>query len=91
MEGMFDEAVAAILQSAMEALKKFRYSGSIDDHDDQQSKLICAVCMEGVMIGSHVTLMPCSHMFHEYCILDWLERSQTYPICRFKLLIDNSS
>lgn len=75
-------------KSALDALKRLRYDGKSDDHDDQ-STLTCPVCMEDVEIGSHVTRMPCSHMFHWSCILKWLNERQTCPICRFNLLTNN--
>lgn len=45
----------------------------------------CSICMEEMTTGSHVTGMPCSHMFHRECIQEWLKRSNTCPICRYRL------
>lgn len=73
--------------SAVEALEKLRYDGSSSSNSKSASTLICPVCMEEVMIGAHLARMPCSHMFHQDCILEWLKRSHTCPVCRFKLPI----
>lgn len=73
--------------SAVEALEKLRYDGSSSSNSKSASTLICPVCMEEVIIGSHLARMPCSHMFHQDCILEWLKRSHTCPVCRFKLPI----
>ncbi|KAK8690950.1 hypothetical protein V6N13_074474 [Hibiscus sabdariffa] len=49
------------------------------------SKEKCSVCMEEMVIGSQVTRLPCSHVFHGDCIVPWLNTSHMCPICRFKL------
>ncbi|KAJ0049431.1 hypothetical protein Pint_16455 [Pistacia integerrima] len=45
----------------------------------------CAVCLEEILLGSQVTRMPCAHLFHGYCILNWLRKSKFCPLCRFEL------
>ncbi|CAN6335566.1 unnamed protein product [Urochloa humidicola] len=45
----------------------------------------CAVCLEGYESGDTVRTMPCSHGFHERCILHWLRVSRLCPICRFAM------
>ena len=44
----------------------------------------CAVCLEEFPVGWHAKL-PCSHIFHRYCILPWLRMSDFYPFCRHKM------
>lgn len=45
----------------------------------------CSVCLEEMLTGSQVTKMPCSHLFHGDCIIQWLKTSHICPVCRFKL------
>ncbi|CAL4989647.1 unnamed protein product [Urochloa decumbens] len=48
----------------------------------------CAICFEGFeQDGEEVTVMPCSHRheFHPNCIVKWLKRSNTCPLCRHQL------
>ncbi|WCJ41534.1 RING/U-box superfamily protein [Euphorbia peplus] len=46
----------------------------------------CSVCLEEVVdIASD---MPCAHLFHENCILKWLQTSHVCPVCRFPMLVD---
>ncbi|CAK8565058.1 unnamed protein product [Lathyrus sativus] len=42
----------------------------------------CSICFEDFKVG---VCMPCSHMFHMDCIQDWLNISNSCPLCRFQL------
>ncbi|GMN20824.1 hypothetical protein TIFTF001_050078 [Ficus carica] len=74
-------------KSVVEALEKFKYEGSCDQDHEDESKLIetCVICMEEVIIGSHLIRMPCSHICHEDCISPWIHQNHTCPLCRHKL------
>uniref|UniRef100_A0A182KAW9 RING-type domain-containing protein n=1 Tax=Anopheles christyi TaxID=43041 RepID=A0A182KAW9_9DIPT len=45
-------------------------------------ELSCSVCSELYVPSVHVVTTPCGHLFHNDCILPWLERSRTCPECR---------
>jgi hypothetical protein len=45
----------------------------------------CAVCLQSYEEGDRVKVMPCSHRFHESCIVRWLGISRLCPLCRFAL------
>jgi len=45
-------------------------------------KLQCSVCMEDYKIDETVHKLPCDHLFHENCIVPWLELHDTCPVCR---------
>ncbi|KAL2510154.1 RING finger protein [Forsythia ovata] len=47
----------------------------------------CMVCLEEIEAGLVVTTLPCSHIFHNFCISEWLKRSHYCPICRFEMPI----
>ncbi|XVE92777.1 hypothetical protein REPUB_Repub01dG0129000 [Reevesia pubescens] len=53
--------------------------------NDSNSKEKCSVCMKETVIGSEVTRMPCSRVFHGDCIVQWLKTSHMCPVCRFEL------
>ncbi|XP_050378328.1 uncharacterized protein LOC126795557 [Argentina anserina] len=45
---------------------------------------MCAICREE-MTDCKIIRTSCSHSFHEHCIVKWLKRDRTCPLCRFKL------
>ena len=45
----------------------------------------CMICLEELVGGLEVTVMPCSHVFHGTCIIRWLKQSHVCPMCRFEM------
>ena len=50
------------------------------------SKIDCAICQDPLIIGTRCTELPCKHCFCCYCILEWLEKTRTCPICRHEVV-----
>lgn len=46
-------------------------------NSDQET---CSICMEVLKNG--VAELPCNHYFHNDCIIPWLDRNNTCPLCR---------
>lgn len=42
----------------------------------------CPICMEPVTTGELTLNLPCLHGFHEQCVLPWLLRNASCPICK---------
>ncbi|XP_050893801.1 NEP1-interacting protein-like 2 [Lathyrus oleraceus] len=52
--------------------------------------LCCTICMDefefdDINETSNICTMPCSHVFHEQCIVKWLQTSNTCPLCRYSM------
>ncbi|XP_041479605.1 E3 ubiquitin-protein ligase TRAIP-like [Lytechinus variegatus] len=43
---------------------------------------ICSICSDYFESDQTVVSCPCGHVFHEHCLLQWLESSTTCPQCR---------
>lgn len=50
--------------------------------EDTSKNLQCTVCMEDFVLKEPVRQLPCSHKFHNDCIVPWLEMHGSCPICR---------
>lgn len=53
--------------------------------------LECPVCKEDYSVGENVRQLPCNHMFHNDCIIPWLEQHDTCPVCRKSLSGQNTA
>lgn len=56
--------------------------------DEVDKKLQCSVCWEDFRLQEIVRKLPCLHIYHENCIVPWLDLHGTCPICRKSLAGD---
>nr|AEE62818.1 unknown [Dendroctonus ponderosae] len=54
-----------------------------------QTGLQCPVCLKEFPSHDKVKKMPCKHVFHPDCILPWLSKTNSCPVCRFELPTDD--
>lgn len=55
--------------------------------DQEQKK--CTICLEEYQKGEELIVLPCIHLFHKPCIVNWLKKQNSCPICKFKLTFEN--
>ncbi|KAJ9145875.1 hypothetical protein P3X46_028205 [Hevea brasiliensis] len=52
----------------------------------EESGLVCSICSGQLPVGSEARRLPCSHVYHGNCIMEWLQKSKsktkTCPLCR---------
>ncbi|KAK4568273.1 hypothetical protein RGQ29_003883 [Quercus rubra] len=66
-------------KSLVEKLEKDK----VEDFETQ-----CVICMEDILMGFEATRLPCSHVYHEDCIVSWLKQSNLCPLCRFHMPVE---
>ncbi|XP_034242423.1 E3 ubiquitin-protein ligase RNF181-like [Thrips palmi] len=49
----------------------------------------CPVCLKKFEVAEVVKVMPCHHNFHTGCILPWLQKTNSCPLCRHELPTDD--
>ncbi|XWS21633.1 hypothetical protein CRYUN_Cryun30bG0071300 [Craigia yunnanensis] len=49
------------------------------------SKKQCTICLDELLDGDEIVLMPCAHVYHYCCIVRWLETSWLCPLCRYQM------
>lgn len=50
-------------------------------HDETE----CRICCERLIDGFTVTRLPCGHLYHHSCCMNWLGRNNSCPECRYEL------
>jgi E3 ubiquitin-protein ligase RNF115/126 len=45
----------------------------------------CPICFNDWELNEEAKKMPCGHVFHEACLLPWLNTRNSCPICRYEV------
>ncbi|KAL6324618.1 hypothetical protein AAG906_013431 [Vitis piasezkii] len=62
----------------------FIYSSSEDED-------VCPTCLEEYTPENPKIMTKCSHHFHLGCIYEWMERSETCPVCGKVMMFDETT
>ncbi|KAE7995928.1 hypothetical protein FH972_000685 [Carpinus fangiana] len=76
----FDDRVCRLVpasESSIEGLEKVEVEEGTGE--------TCSICLEELIGGAAAARMPCLHLFDQNCIVNWLNRNNFCPLCRFKL------
>ncbi|KAI4328606.1 hypothetical protein L6164_020944 [Bauhinia variegata] len=68
-------------KSAIENLPTITVSDELLDSEMNQ----CAVCQDEFEKDTQVKQMPCKHVYHDGCLIPWLELHNSCPVCRYEL------
>lgn len=63
---------------------------TVDDELLNSEMNQCAVCQDEFEKGTQVKQMPCKHVYHDDCLLPWLQLHNSCPVCRYELPTDDS-
>lgn len=55
------------------------------EKDKDEDGKRCSICLEDFVPKEMVTVTPCSHMFHDDCIVPWVTNHGSCPVCRFAI------
>jgi hypothetical protein len=46
---------------------------------------VCPICLDKIKKGDKVSKLSCSHEYHHSCLIKWLSRDNSCPVCRCKI------
>jgi hypothetical protein len=57
--------------------------------ESEAAEAVCAICMEAAAVAgdaeqqrSNAARLPCGHIFHFDCVMEWITRDASCPCCR---------
>ena len=56
------------------------------EHDNNNN---CVICMCDFEINDKISTLPCAHVFHTECIISWIKKETTCPICKFEITLSS--
>ena len=79
--------VNGIKDSILSKLKQFKMNKKYmkKGKDGKLELPSCCICLSEIERGKETMLLPCGHMFHYKCCLNWLKNNNTCPMCRFEI------
>ena len=54
-----------------------------------EEKKECIICLINFKKSDKITILPCTHMFHSYCVEAWLKAKDFCPVCKLKIAKGN--
>ncbi|CAN6566770.1 unnamed protein product [Malus baccata var. baccata] len=69
-----EPAFVPATKSSIDMLERVRVEASLG--------FCCSICISEIGAGTEGLRMPCLHLYHENCIVEWLETSRFCPLCR---------
>ncbi|CAD5209746.1 unnamed protein product [Bursaphelenchus xylophilus] len=83
----FDEIITQLLNGYEQSvglskaeIKRLPMTNVTQIHVDNGTQ--CTTCMDTFDLGQEVAQLDCKHIYHKDCLVPWLERQKTCPICR---------
>ncbi|KAK8521181.1 hypothetical protein V6N13_077298 [Hibiscus sabdariffa] len=84
-------------KSSIEALKRVHWVDEDEENlplkkkkklgEGSSSEKGCTICLDEFSDGVEVTSMPCGHIYHYDCIVEWLKTSHMCPLCRYQMSV----
>ncbi|KAM7270835.1 hypothetical protein ACFE04_030049 [Oxalis oulophora] len=74
-----DDGMEAANEEMIENLMRIPFN-------ENSTERVYAICFVEFSLGEEVIYMHCSHIFHEECVVTWLRRDNSCPMCRSQIL-----
>ena len=59
-------------------MNRFKTGFFVDDFKDKS----CIICLSEYSMKDLIIKIPCTHEYHNECIIEWMKKNNTCPICR---------
>lgn len=80
-----DNSIVVFERPIEEYLRTYQYISVPQNNNN------CPICLQQIQVREDISIIDnCSHEFHHMCLINWLNRNRTCPICRYELNFGSS-
>jgi len=74
---------AGLAKSEIDKIPMQTYSQSFLGRFGLSHSSSCSICCENYNTGDQISVLPkCNHSFHPACVMNWLSKNSSCPVCR---------
>ena len=69
-------------------VEKYKYKPSTSKKNKEEEKKekderdACAICLVNLENNDKIRRLPCKHLFHSDCVMNWFKERMSCPVCR---------
>lgn len=71
-----------LLRCKQQFRKYFILPGNIINYTEVPNDETCSICLDYYIKDIEINRLPCHHIFHKKCLIDWFIINKSCPICR---------
>ena len=75
--------------ASAQVLKDLKRISLTDENIKEYNETNCSVCLTEYKVKENIIILNCMHVFHDECLMIWLKKRNTCPVCRFELKTDD--
>jgi len=77
-----ESEVDEVVDDGMRAIEVVNDLPAVTVSEDNGDALLCVICQDLIPRGESAKQLPCNHLYHSHCILEWFKVGISCPICR---------
>ena len=81
----FNFSSRPISEEVLQKLNKFVFNSDIRNNNRNIEKINCCICLNDIKKGEEVVKLPCNHIHHWNCCINWLRIKNICPMCKFEI------
>ena len=85
MNNNFNFASRPISEEVLKKLNKFIFKDDVYNKNEINKKVNCCICLNDIKKNEEVVKLPCNHIHHWNCCVNWLRTKNVCPLCRLEI------
>ncbi len=71
--------------AALSFINNLRETTITSDDLIEENNKECLICLDEHALGGKAVKLPCGHLYHRDCVIEWLQKQGSCPVCRYEV------